>query len=936
MTQSTSEKIPAEIKERTGNVFQSITNFLQSSIRNRLSAIVIGAAIIPVILVGIVLGWTAYIQIRNSLTQYTFDKLAAVQAIKVHQVEDYLGKSQSNMEALRDSATALREAAIAKLESINTLKSNQIISSFHVWDTDVRDVASDPGVVEGMYALEAGFREIDSNQVRSLYLGKSELQSAGDGSVYSTAHLEQHGFFSGYTAIHSYEDAFLIDTAGNVVYSVHKTDVFGTNLVSGSYKDTNLADLYQKLIKTPSGQSDIADVAFLLDQYTLFIGTPIYDQQTLIGMLVYQLPLAEINTIIQNRTGLTASAETYLVGKTTKGDIQLRTNRTIKEGSIGDPKTGTDSERAMAGESGSEFKVGSTGVYEVSVFAPLNIPGLNWAILTTSSASEIFVPQLQGHEKDFLTEFKENYGFYDVFLINPDGFIFYTVARESDYQTNILTGEYSNTNLGSMVADILTDPQFKFADFAFYAPSAGKPAAFFGVPVLGADNQVQMIVAAQVSVIEIDAIVNEATGLGNTGETYMLGQDLLGRSDSRFLADMGVETTVLNEDFKVDTVASRGAAAGESGQGTIIDYRGLPVLSVWSPVTITKPDATHPEGQSWALLTEIDESEALGPVNALAGTLALVIGLAVLGIGALAVFVGTRFAMGFVAPILNLTDTATQVAAGNMNLSAKVNSKDELGILSNAFNTMTSQLRDLIGSLEGRVAARTKDLATVAAISTQTSTIQDPFQMLSTAVHLTQRGFGLYHAHVFTYHKESNELQIVACGYKEGDEHEGTHGTASIPVTREQSLVARAARTKKPVIVNDVRSDPGWLPNPLLPDTYAELAVPMIVGDELMGVLDVQADHLDAFTDSDANIQMTLASQIATALKNAQSYSEAKSQADLESLVNVIGQKIQRATTVDDTLQTAIREIGLALGASRVSANIGTNHQNDVHEISRN
>jgi GAF domain-containing protein len=264
-----------------------------------------------------------------------------------------------------------------------------------------------------------------------------------------------------------------------------------------------------------------------------------------------------------------------------------------------------------------------------------------------------------------------------------------------------------------------------------------------------------------------------------------------------------------------------------------------------------------------------------------------------------------------------------------MNLTVKTDSKDELGTLSNAFNKMTSQLRDLIGSLEGRVAARTKDLATVANISTQTSIIQDPFKMLEAAVHLTQRGFNLYHAHVFTYHEDSNDLQILVCGYREGDVHEGTHGTTSIPVSQEQSLVARAARTRKPVIVNDVRSDPGWLPNPFLPETHAEMAVPMIVGEELLGILDVQADHVDAFTEADANIQMTLASQIATSLKNARSYSESKAQADLESLVNSIGQKIQRATTVEDTLQTAIREIGLALGASRVSVNVQASRQID-------
>ena len=280
------------------------------------------------------------------------------------------------------------------------------------------------------------------------------------------------------------------------------------------------------------------------------------------------------------------------------------------------------------------------------------------------------------------------------------------------------------------------------------------------------------------------------------------------------------------------------------------------------------------------------------------------------------------FARRTLGPIGELTSVASTIAAGDFSKRTNVKSDDELGTLAQVFDSMTAQLQELIGSLEQRVEARTKDLATVARISTVTATIRDPFEMLANMVHLTQRGFGLYHAHVFTYNKENEELQIVACGYKEGDEHEGTHGTSVIPMVQEQSLVARAARTRQPVIVNDVTKDPGWLPNPLLPDTHAEMAVPMIVGDELLGVLDVQAENVDAFTEEDANIQMTLASQVATALQNAQAYSRTQKQAELESLVNVIGQRIQRASSIEETLQTAIRELGTAIGATRVKASL--------------
>ena len=218
---------------------------------------------------------------------------------------------------------------------------------------------------------------------------------------------------------------------------------------------------------------------------------------------------------------------------------------------------------------------------------------------------------------------------------------------------------------------------------------------------------------------------------------------------------------------------------------------------------------------------------------------------------------------------------------------------------------------------------RARELESVAEISSVSSRQLDIQKMLETVVQLTQQRFNLYHAHVFTYNEHTQQLEIAACGWKEGSEHEGTHGAEKIPLTQEQSLVARAARGRQPVIVNNVHDDLGWLPNPLLPDTASELAVPLVVGDQLLGVLDVQSDHLNAFTEEDANIQTTLASQVATALLNARSYEAAQQQAEREAMLNDISQKIQSATTVEAVLQIAARELGHALGAPLTVAQLG-------------
>ena len=845
---------------------RSFFAFIQDSLRSRLTAIIIGAALIPVIVISLFLGFNTYAQMKTALVQDAFDKLAAVQTIKRNQINTYLKEAQGDLVAVRETAAAIRQEALAKLQTVNTLKGEEIIKAFSVWDADVRDVASDPSVIEGMSSLSSGYQQAGSIYLRSLYAGRSDLETAFDESFYSVAHYEQHGFFRGYINIHGYEDALLIDTLGNVVYSTQKNDFFGTNLVSGPYRESNLAGLYQTLLQTPADQSVVTDMGSILDQTTAFIGTPIYQTNTLVGMLVYQLPVAQINAIVQNRTGLTASAETYLIGSV-DGQAVLRSDRIVKDGVIGDLKPGTDSERALAGETGSDFRVGSTGVYEVGVFAPLNIPGLNWGIVTSATVQEIFVPTLPGRQNDFFTEYQQNYGFYDIFLISPEGFTFYTVQKDIDYQVNLLTdNNFNTTNLATLVTEILDSKSYEFADFSYYAPDNNAPAAFFGIPLVGVDGEVEMIIVAQVDIASINTIMEEATGLGQSGETYLIGPNLLWRNDSRHLSELNIDTTVLNEDFKVDTVASRSAIAGNSGQEIINDYNGTPVLSVWSPLAITESENSTDEGLIWAVIAEVDESEALAPVNQLAGAIAIAVILGILIVGALAIFVGTRLALNFTNPILALTNTAAKVAEGDLELSAEVKSRDEIGVLANAFNKMTSQLRDLIGSLETRVEERTSDLRLAAQIGQTVSQVSDLETMLKQATRLIQQQFDLYYVQIYLTDAHKATLLLKSGTGEVGEQLVARHH--SLPLNT-ASINGRAAMEKRAVIIADTEKSQIFRKNLLLPETRGEMAIPLIVGNQVVGVLDIQTRYPGKLSDESLAPYEALAGQLAVAIQNA-------------------------------------------------------------------
>jgi putative methionine-R-sulfoxide reductase with GAF domain len=349
-------------------------------------------------------------------------------------------------------------------------------------------------------------------------------------------------------------------------------------------------------------------------------------------------------------------------------------------------------------------------------------------------------------------------------------------------------------------------------------------------------------------------------------------------------------------------------------------------LQIFSPITINEGE----NGVHWVMGLIIPFEKITAPATSAAiRQTTISAGFIILALVFLWYFAGQ-----VVRPMQVLTNAAQAVSQGNWNTTADVHSNDEAEVLANAFNSMTSQLKNLFGTLEQRVAARTRDLEIVAEVGTATATILESNRLLQEVVDLTKERFNLYHSHIYLL-DEKDENLVLTAGAGEPGRVMVAEGR-SIPLDREQSLVARAARERKGVTVNDVTKAPDFLPNPLLPDTRSELAVPMIVGGNVIGVFDIQSEQVGRFTESDVNIQTTLAAQLATSIQNVRSFEQSRKQAELESLVNVIGQKIQRATTIEDTLQTAIRELGSALGATRVTANIGVGQQADGNESSRN
>ena len=175
---------------------------------------------------------------------------------------------------------------------------------------------------------------------------------------------------------------------------------------------------------------------------------------------------------------------------------------------------------------------------------------------------------------------------------------------------------------------------------------------------------------------------------------------------------------------------------------------------------------------------------------------------------------------------------------------------------------------------EKALARRATELATVAQVNATASTVLDPDKLLQAVVDLAKESFRLYHAHIYLTNESWNTL-LLAAGAGEVGRQMVSDGW-NIPVEHEQSIVARAARSKQSVIANDLVRDANssFLSHQLLPETRSEMAVPMIVGDKVLGVFDVQSDTVNYFSEEDASIFTTLATQTAIALQNARLYVE--------------------------------------------------------------
>ncbi len=206
--------------------------------------------------------------------------------------------------------------------------------------------------------------------------------------------------------------------------------------------------------------------------------------------------------------------------------------------------------------------------------------------------------------------------------------------------------------------------------------------------------------------------------------------------------------------------------------------------------------------------------------------------------------------------------------------------------------------------------SRSRALALSTVVSRSLSTILDEKRLVVEVVEQVKSAFSYYHAHIYMYNPAGNELWMAGGTGDVGQ----TLLARGHKLPKGKGLVGRAAESNVSVLVADTSKDSDWMPNPLLPETKAEVAVPISIGDKVLGVLDVQHNLAGGVTSDDVEMLETIASQVAIAIQNARSYSEARQRMEHETLIRSIGRKIQGTTTIENALKVVVQELGSALG----------------------
>jgi nitrate/nitrite-specific signal transduction histidine kinase len=483
----------------------------------------------------------------------------------------------------------------------------------------------------------------------------------------------------------------------------------------------------------------------------------------------------------------------------------------------------------------------------------------------------------------FLAQSKE---IEELFIVNQDGRV--VLSTDQDRENTLAPLDLNLLRLSET-----------FIQLPFQTDPVSLSSPFFARPVIDTDGQLLGFLVCRTGVESLTKILADQTGLGGTGKAYLadVNRTLLLSSNVGLVHQEsparsldGVSTTFQNQ---------------APTSGIYMDYRGTRVIGAarWLP-----------EFQA-ALLVEQDFSDALQAVFV---TLFVNL-LTTLVVIVLAAVVSFYISRSIAAPLVKLADTASQIAGGDLKRQAEISREDEVGILGNAFNSMTRQMNELINNLEQRVKDRTfalqnanqalelqaVQLETSQQVSREISSILDIDDLLKRVVTLISNAFGHDYIHIYLLDDEGKQLQLRS-------------SSTDLPGLLTLSIEGKGlgwdvVRGNVAIIVNDVNQAPRYLKDENLPDVGSEMVLPLRFSQRVIGTLNVQSRNLNAFTPADERIFQSLGNQITIAIENARLYQNSRELAAME-------ERTRLARDLHDSVTQSLYSLNLMVEGWRLSA----------------
>ncbi len=440
---------------------------------------------------------------------------------------------------------------------------------------------------------------------------------------------------------------------------------------------------------------------------------------------------------------------------------------------------------------------------------------------------------------------------------------------------------FATARTGSFVAPPQYDPDFESDRIVIIAAA----------PVVDPQHGFIAVLFGLIRDERLLSIVIPSPGLGSSGRSYVVTGDGY---------ELGTFTTL--QPPQTEGIR-RVLQNHENGSATYPDPSERLVLGVyrWLP------------GQQLALLVEQSAAEAYAPITrfalVLAGIAALALLLSIVGVLA--------FTRQLVRPIETLTHSARRVAERDLSGEVFVegSAPREIGQLAEAFESMVLQLRELTSGLESMVEDRTRQLATAAEVGRVVTSIVTTEELLSRTVELIRDRFGYYHVSVFLL-DDAGEYALLR-------ESTGTVGAQLKArgyrlLVGSNSIIGWVTAHKQWRVAGEVERDAAYLKDELLPDTRSEVALPLRIGERIMGALDVQSREPNAFSPADVQVLQILADQIAVGVENGRLFARQAQVVRLEQIVSGLTAKIHKSRKLEAILESAATELGRALGARRV------------------